>query len=228
LTPVHHIAVRNYAGPHLDTELALTVEAIRSELPTFCRHWSLPIPGIAYYGDDRSLAASPGERALLCVVSSTGDPSAFARHSQLGSTIYSYVDEQTCKAGGEPIPRAASHEIWELCVDPDLTRTFPQPDGTEVLAECSDPPNRISLPTEASFYGRSGVVPLSNYVLPAWYVPGSEGPWDRCGVLTGPLQDGPWGYHQVQRGGVVIASGAAMRLTSFGRSYRRMAGAPSL
>jgi hypothetical protein len=220
---VNAVAVRNFAGPQLDTELALAVAAIRSEMPTFCRHWNLPLVGVSYYG--ASHQGDMAEQAVVSVVASTGDPEAFARHTQLGRAVYGYVDADLCASGAEPLPRALSHEIWELSADPGLDRSEPLPDGTSVLREVSDPPNRISLPVEAEFFGRSGVVPLSDYVLPAWYVPGSKGPWDRAGALNGPLEDGPSGYHQVLRGRVVVASGASVRISSFGRTVRRLVAA---
>ncbi len=36
---------------------------------------------------------------------------------------------------------------------------------------------------------------VPNFVLPAWYVPGSVGPWDAAGVLTGPQSVTPNGYY---------------------------------
>lgn len=35
---------------------------------------------------------------------------------------------------------------------------------------------------------------VSNFVLPAWFVLGSQGPWDYMGTLTGPQQITPGGY----------------------------------
>lgn len=220
---VNAIAIRNFVGPHLDTELALAVQAIRAELPTFCRHWGVPIPGVSYYG--ASHQGSFAEQAVVSVVASDGDDTAFARHAQLGRAVFGYVDADHCARGGEPIPRALSHEVWEMTADPGLDVTEPLPDGTSILREVADPTNRMTLPVEAEFFGRTGVVPLSNYVLRDWYIPGSKGPWDRTGSLPGPLVDGPHGNHLVLRGRVAVAVGQSVSISSFGRTVRRLAAA---
>jgi hypothetical protein len=220
---VNHVAIVNLAGPQLDTELALAVDAIRTEVPTFCQHWGLPPIGVAFYGANRRQDLS--EQAVICVVSRTEDPSAFARHSQLGKAIYGYVDAGLCAAEAEPLSRPLSHEFWEMGADPGLDQMEPQPDGTSILREVSDPVNRVGLTVEAEFFGRHGHVALSNYVLPSWFVPGSAGPWDRCGILEGPLTCWGRGHYQVVRAGVIVASGPSPRITSFGRTFRRLAAA---
>lgn len=61
-----------------------------------------------------------------------------------------------------------SHELVEQLVDP-----------TDLLNEVADP-------VCSSSYGHDGVI-LSDFVTPAWFVPGSQGPWDLLHVTKGPL-----------------------------------------
>lgn len=82
---------------------------------------------------------------------------------------------------------AGSHEVLEL-----LLNEFADSGGYE-----------IGDPVDGTFYlveVEPGVlVMVSNFVLPAWYVPGSAGPWDYLGLTTGPLQPLPGrrAYNQV-------------------------------
>lgn len=213
---ISNVAIVNDAG--LD-DMDLFVEALRAEAPRFASDWSVPIPGVALYD---SVTAKPTESAAIFIVDSTGDESAFARHSALGVSYWAYVDVSVCKKFGEPVTRAASHEFWEMLVDPPLDRWIPLPDGTSVAAEIVDPINRLGYKVTAEFFGRRGDVELSGWVKPNWYNPGSAGPWDSLGATVGPLQDAIGGYHQV-RDGQVLSVSASARLKTFGRSWRRMA-----
>lgn len=223
MTTVENIAVINDCNyPEADAELL--VEAIRQVIPLFCRDWQLPEPGIAYYG--KSAIGKPVESAALFIVDSTGDETAFAKHSALGVDFWSYVDVAVCQKFGEPVSRAASHEIWELIADPGLDRWIGLPDGSEVAVEVCDPLNRRGYSVGAEFFGRRADVELSTWVLPAWYEPGSPGPYDHLGMLLAPLEDATNGYHQVRSGNVIALSGSNARVTSFGRTARRMRPAP--
>jgi hypothetical protein len=219
--PVNHVVVKNFAGPHLDLELALAVEAIRAEIPRFCAAWGLPVAGVAYHGADRDLAETAAERAVICVVSSSGDTSAFARHSQLGLAVFAYVDETVCRSAGEPMSRPLSHEFWEMLADPGLDRWIRLPDGREIAVEVSDMVNRVGFDVEAEILGNAGVVTLSDWVTPAWFSPGAPGPYDRAGVLSAPLEVAAGGYITKRAGGATVVEEA--RVTSFGRTFRRLA-----
>jgi len=220
---LQHVAVRNYVGPQLDTELALAVAAVRRELPRFCELWNLPVPGIAYYGASHDGAMD--EEAVIPVIASSGDPTAFARHGALGMAVYGYVDADLCAAEAEPIPRALSHEVFEMVADPLLDRSEPLPDGTSILREVCDPVNRLGFALEAEFFGRVGVVPVSDYVLPSYFIVGSRGPWDRAGLLAGPISPAERGHVLVaQAGSVVLRAGAGgARVVAHGRTSRRLA-----
>jgi hypothetical protein len=63
---------------------------------------------------------------------------------------------------------------------------------------------------------------VADYVLPTWYAPGALGPFDRDGAVAAPLEIAPGGYQITRSGSARTAKGAA-RVTSFGRTFRRLA-----
>lgn len=86
-----------------------------------------------------------------------------------------------------------SHEVLELIVDPEAVRCFRVGQQIYDLEICD--------PVEGAPYLLDGVE-VENFVLPSWFLPGSAGPWDHAGVLTGPLQLAAGGYASTADAGV--------------------------
>lgn len=94
--------------------------------------------------------------------------------------------------------RTFSHEVLEMLGDL-LPARFPNGKwGPEVMFdgiqgrfiyEACDP---VQLPAYNA--GR-----LSNFIFPSWFIAGSPCPWDRLGILTGPMTFTPWGYMPFQQ-----------------------------
>jgi hypothetical protein len=81
----------------------------------------------------------------------------------------------------------ASHEMCETGVDPRINAAK-QAGGTFWAAEICD-----AVESDADGSEIDGVK-VSNLVLPAYFEPGSPGPWDLQKLLTGPLTLRPGGY----------------------------------
>lgn len=134
-----------------------------------------------------------------------------------GALGYHYIDGNYqpyarifAKLSGEygvPWTGVASHEILETCADQliDTTDLYDNGDGTGfiVLQEVCDP-------VEALFYvGAVNGNPVSDFVTPAWYVPGDPNQVDFLGQVGGPWQLASGGYvsyQYVQLGGWQQAS----------------------
>src|SRR4051812_6141869 len=193
MNPVNHIAVMNRSRLD-DSDVALVVEAYRSELAKLALAWSLPSPGLALY--PRTHNGRPNEEAAIFLVDSGGDPNAFGAHTVLGISRWGYVDVGLCKSEGEPWDRVFGHELWEMVVDPDLDRwAGPMPDGSRYAVEVADPVQRSSRRVEADLFGRTRTVEISNWVTPAWFDPTATGvPFDDMRLVKRPLDILDGGY----------------------------------
>jgi hypothetical protein len=79
-----------------------------------------------------------------------------------------------------------SHEAIEWRADRPCNIWIRQPDGSGKAFEPCDPVERTDYPISVTMFGITRTVQVSNFVLPNWFIPGSEGPWDYLGRLDGP------------------------------------------
>jgi hypothetical protein len=106
------------------------------------------------------------------------------------------------QAGAAPGP-TISHELLELMADPttNTSKVAVWPPNSRLPAniayEDCDPVEDDSY----SITTPRGAAGVSNFVLPSWFVPNSQGPWDFLQRLSGPLTMTPGGYLQWQRSG---------------------------
>ena len=222
-TPVNHIAIVNQSPLVKDDDVALWVEAYRSEIVKVADAWGLPPPGLAFYPSSHEQDIR--EECAIFIVKSGGNPDAYGAHTRTGIAIWGYIDSEMCIGYGEPIDRVLGHEIYEMFVDPDLDRWVgPMPDQSHYALELCDPCQRNSYRVTANLFGRTGDVAIADFVLPAWFQPGSAGPYNHLGTIKAPLTDDPGGYHVVERNGVVVSRGNSVKVSSVGRTFRRMAG----
>lgn len=130
----------------------------------------------------------------IYIVDSVADapPGALAWHTvDDQGRPYGIVPLQTVIDDGYDIGPTISHELLELLADPYCI--------TALLANYNGGPAMISYevcdPVENDEY-EIGNVPVSNFVLPNWFVNNSDGPWDQLGKLSGELKMTPGGYFQ--------------------------------
>lgn len=93
----------------------------------------------------------------------------------------------------------ASHEVLEMLGDPRPSVQLvedPGPDGCGWIQELGDPIETFS-------YQVNGV-PMSDFVLPAWFTVGAAGPYDFMNVLKAPFTTAPGGYAQSDCGGTIV------------------------
>lgn len=101
-------------------------------------------------------------------------------------------------AAADPLDATTvSHEGLETRGDPPCDLWIPSGvDGVRLAAESADAveDTHYSITVDDVEGQPPRIIMVSNFVLPAWFVRGSQGPWDYMGVLTGPQQITPGGY----------------------------------
>jgi hypothetical protein len=140
----------------------------------------------------------PTTQQRLWFLDDSDDPGALGYHEDdTGTPEGKVFCEEDIRAGAE-ISVTVSHELMEQLADPLTTRMGPTVDGAQFIVEVCD-----AVEADSDGYLKNGVR-VSNFVLPAYYEPGSAGPWDFRGLLTGPcpalrpggysmwLKDGGW------------------------------------
>jgi hypothetical protein len=133
--------------------------------------------------------APPPDAWVVQLVDEANEPGALGFHEDQDRPAGT-VGVKTAMDDGVAWSSVLSHEVCELVLDSLATQCIQV--GNKVYSmECSDPVED-SDPT----YLVNGVL-LENFVYPAWFRPGSLGPWDHRRVLTGPLQLSPGGYIQL-------------------------------
>jgi hypothetical protein len=136
--------------------------------------------------------------------------------------------------GDASVSSTLSHEALELLVDPGANQyAF---DGERQLWACE-----VCDPVQASSYSiRAGGrrVPVSDFVLPSFFNPWADGPWDHLGVLGAAFTLATGGYAVVEKASATteklarrfeVRFDAAMpeatrerKLAGFGRTYWRL------
>lgn len=175
------LAVTNATSAISDSDVLTACAAIQRQVSEHL----LPAWGINAVIHDVPRGQQPPAGAYVIELrDETGLDGALGYHEDPGSPD-GYVGVKTCADDGVSWSSCLSHEICELLCDPECVRCVQV--GARVLAlEVCDP-------VEQQTY-LIGSVEVSNFVLPAWYVEGSAGPWDYLGRLTGPLQLASGGY----------------------------------
>ena len=124
----------------------------------------------------------------------SSDPSgALGYHDVTGAVPYGRIFCKLAEDNGIAWSIVASHETLELSVDQRCNQAtyLSNPAGTSgwlVIDEVCDPVEMQSYP------GSLHQTPLSNFVLPGWYMPGYTGQVDFWKLLGGPLKIASGGY----------------------------------
>lgn len=155
--------------------LAVDVQMRRDFAPL----WKMePWPCVPY-------AVLPDQKDLfhpIFVMDNIGAPDALGFHDDILNFIYGRVITPPNLQDAS----TASHEAVEMRADPDCSRFAPMGDGREVAVETGDPVEADAYPITVKIGNEARDILVSNFVLPAYFVPGSAGPWDFLGRLSGP------------------------------------------
>jgi len=185
---VHHCAFTNWSSLP-DSRIIAVVEAIRQELPLFCRAWNIEQPGVQFYSRDVELPVR--ESLLVSAVDDDGNPDSLGFHTVLAGTPL-FVWEA---AKGDWI---ASHEFWEILGNPLLDRWATAPDGRRWWLELSDGTQGDVFDVDVEVFGERSTVPVANWLAPSFFGMANGGGFtghDRMGVCE-PFTLRPGGYSE--------------------------------
>lgn len=175
-------------------------DAITVQLVYFCREWHLE-PRFCKYIPEASLKAD--YEPIYLYDKTPEAPDAAGYHTEENGKIFAKIAcSDILDAGGgisrgrkinEAVSAVIHHEILESLINPNVNRWIISPvslNGTSYSGLAFE----VGDPVQDNTFSIDDVL-LSNYVLPAWTDPDNKtGPWDKLGVLKGPLTIAPGGY----------------------------------
>jgi hypothetical protein len=197
-TPPLHIMIRRRTEFISDADLAFVEKALAIQLREASAAYGFKPPGVTFCGENAIVGSN--EAAGMDFVDDDGVDGAIAHHGYYAGFPWSLIG---C---GETFhwELAASHEALEYLVNLRLDQWAAGPDGTRWPMEIADPVESDVYTIPVEIFGETRNVEVSNYVLPAFWREGSEGPWDRMGTLKGPFTLAPGGYAVVEIDGIAV------------------------
>lgn len=133
-----------------------------------------------------------------------------------GGQPVSKVFVRTTLADHQLVSVTASHELFEMVIDPLANLWAEAADGTEYAYEMSDPVEEDTFLVDG--------IPMSNFVHPAWFEPFKHPPgtkFDHLGLLRKPFSMTRGGYVITKKKGVVSEQfGSRAKSARFAREVR--------
>ncbi len=227
------IAFINASTTYTDAEIAVEMAAIEEDVGSNGALWSV---GAGFVQVPKG-APAPSGAWQVCYLDDSDQANALGYHELTSEGLpLAKVFVRTTLGDGQTVSRVASHETWEMLIDPWLNRyTEPRSDGRTYAIEVGD---LLSLDSQGR--NLNGVL-LSGIALPAAYFDGYGTRYDIGGILTAPLpnvapaagaflmwrqngQDGDgWGCHAVY--GADPAEFVHRQAQHGSRRHRRIIGA---
>jgi hypothetical protein len=223
------ICIINRTSRIRDARFANIIPALQASAASeFCPAWQIEAPTLHLVG--RNEQPDPSHWKLW-FLDEIDEPTALGFHDLANGIPFANVGVNADITSGNEISVTADHELHEMLADPFINRMGPTIGDKQYIIETDDA-------VEADTFGSSlpGLdgkpVRLSNSVLPAYFIPGSQGPWDLGGYLRGPIPSqlpggylgwrsvstGSWGTDMMRENDNVYSTRA---LRAFGRTWRR-------
>ncbi len=213
------IAIANHSTVVTDAEVVSWMAAIQQQMNgRFLRYWNCSAR--LHFG-----AASPTEwEGLILDDSDTAGALGYHDDSSPWGQPRLKVFAKTDQAYGLSPSITLSHEVCEAVVDPWISSAWQTSDTEFYAMEVCDP-----CEADALGYPIGGVM-VSDFVLPAWFMPGSSGPFTCVGSrIADGIQPGPPAITTP----LGIAAGGYMSIFTSGKGWgqvksgAREAGLPS-
>jgi hypothetical protein len=176
------IAVTVEPGLDVDpAKVALACKACDRQAREFAEVHGLEYTPVVFFSadvleklDGEELALFVAGSRLLTIQADVG-PGRLGFHASIAGVVFSRV-----KYTGDGTWVTMSHEILEQLADPHCDLWRPLADGRAQALEVCDrvQGDQYNVEVEPDI-----LIPLSNYLLPSAFVPGSPRPWDRLGRL---------------------------------------------
>lgn len=236
-SPPLHILLRRQTETISDRDLAFLEVALQTQLRGAALLYGLAPPGVTLVTPDTHLPS--GEAVAIDFLDNDSLPGSVAHHGWVPGASFAWCLVGVKEARSWTV--AASHEALEYLVNMRLDQWVPEgaADGDEPPAywskEIADPVEEDTYAIPVNRFGERRLIKLSNYVYPAFWQPGSSGPWDHMRKLKGPFSLSEGGYAIVERpdgpriglgGGARRGTGSTARPTS--RAAWLLSAAPPL
>ena len=146
--------------------------------------WKWPTPQAQWLPDARFIKDGMD---VLYLFDDSDSPGALGWHDvDDQGRPFGKVFAKTTMANGSSVSSCLSHELLELCGDPDVNEWVTAPDGFQYAQELCDQ-------VEADMYTLDGVE-VSNFLLPAAFADAKADRYDYLGKLAAPFTLSPGGY----------------------------------
>jgi hypothetical protein len=170
---------------------AFLVEAWDRQSEEFCKAYDIPYVPVVLYDTIPDDEVANGEIRVMTVQDVIDVADALGYHTdELGLIFARVLAENNAESG--------PHECCEESLDPDCSVWKPMPDGREVAFESCDPVEGDHYLQDATVGTETRQIPVSNYVLPSYFDPNGQAPFDRMGKLTAPFTMTDGGYMAVR------------------------------
>jgi hypothetical protein len=171
----------------------------------------------AYWGLSAYLDDSGGGSPIL-ITDYGGDPTTLGYlgyHSVDGNyNPFAIIYADVCAYYNTPVTGVISHELLEMMADEltDTVNLYDNGDGTGFIVD-----QEVCDPCEMNLYyeAPNGTI-VSDFVTPAWFVPGDPNPVDFLGAIAGPWQLASGGYvcyRDVTLSGLICVAGDKIQKT---------------
>lgn len=202
--------------------------AMAAALEINARHlasaWDIEPVAVDVWSERKPLP--PDHWPIYFVDETTENPGALAVHYVDGGRPVGrvYVGRSSGLASGRrSLEELASHELLEMRLNPYLRNWRPMPfrPGMQVAFEDADPVQDHYIVEHGGVSWR-----VANFITPAWFDEGAEGPYDHLGTLSRPGEVGPEGYVILadQLGQITYESAAASKVVHFNIRTSRLLG----
>lgn len=232
------IGIVNQSKRVTDAELGIMVAAVNAQVADdFAPAWGL-LPVLTKQFSTLNQIPIDAETAAFVLVDASTEPGALGWHTEdrTGRVTGVIATDPVLDNGGvvllDPsdinrvsVSSVLSHEVLETIADQFINYWADAPDGWSYAYEVGDPVEATSYLVEVEMVGSAAV---SDFVLPAWFDPSGDGPWNFChGVapLKGAFELAPGGYCIRRKGG----QGSEQQITAHAahsRPWRKAGGVP--
>ena len=160
---------------------AFLVEAWDRQSEEFCKaHGITYVPVVLYDTIPDEAQVANGEIRVMYVCDTIDVPDALGYHTDELGLIFARI-----LAGNNA--ESGPHEVCEENLDPTCDVWKLMPDGREIAFESCDPVEGDHYDQAATVGEATRQIPVSNYVLPSYFDPNGQYPFDRMGKLTAPF-----------------------------------------
>ncbi len=194
------ILVTNASRLLTAADIAPVIATINRQIASdFAPAWGTP--GTLHVG------AAPAGAWRFSLQDTSDDPNVLGYHVDKSGIVSAIIDVEACKSSGSDWRTCLGHEVLEALADPLTTRMAP--DQVTIVEVCD--------PVEEDSYEIGGV-PVTNFVLPAYFGFNASTKYDRNGWLAKPapalrpggyimrLENGAWQTHFGERSVGYMAS----------------------